>query len=198
MPMSPRAAPSSAGADRHLERKRPAPICRRNVRSSARHAVAKYRAAGSGILRVQKSPDDGALRAFRRSLRVLETIQVVRTERLELSHLAAPEPKSGVSTNFTTSAKRALNKNARQCLAFSGIWGGRRGSNPRHQEPQSCALPTELRPPYYICLCQKPDMAHPAGLEPATIRLEGGCSIQLSYGRFCLHSIRSADLKLRL
>lgn len=27
-------------------------------------------------------------------------------------------------------------------------------------------------------------MAHPAGLEPATIRLEGGCSIQLSYGRF--------------
>lgn len=41
--------------------------------------------AGSSILRVQKSPDDGALRAFRRSLRVLETIQVVRTERLELS-----------------------------------------------------------------------------------------------------------------
>lgn len=26
-------------------------------------------------------------------------------------------------------------------------------------------------------------MAHPAGLEPATIRLEGGCSIQLSYRR---------------
>ena len=32
-------------------------------------------------------------------------------------------------------------------------------------------------------------MAHPAGFEPATIRLEGGCSIQLSYGRFDLHSI---------
>ncbi len=32
-------------------------------------------------------------------------------------------------------------------------------------------------------------MAHPAGLEPATIRLEGGCSIQLSYGRLVnLHS----------
>ncbi len=29
---------------------------------------------------------------------------VVRTERLELSHLAAPEPKSGASTNFATSA----------------------------------------------------------------------------------------------
>ncbi len=25
-------------------------------------------------------------------------------------------------------------------------------------------------------------LAAPAGLEPATIRLEGGCSIQLSYG----------------
>nr|DAR66425.1 MAG TPA: hypothetical protein [Caudoviricetes sp.] len=29
---------------------------------------------------------------------------MVRTERLELSHLAAPEPKSGASTNFATSA----------------------------------------------------------------------------------------------
>ena len=28
------------------------------------------------------------------------------------------------------------------------IWGERRGLNPRPQEPQSCALPTELRPPY--------------------------------------------------
>ncbi len=33
-----------------------------------------------------------------------EQAEMVRTERLELSHLAAPEPKSGVSTNFTTSA----------------------------------------------------------------------------------------------
>ncbi len=30
---------------------------------------------------------------------------------------------------------------------------------------------------------QRSLMARPAGLEPATIRLEGGCSIQLSYGR---------------
>ena len=29
---------------------------------------------------------------------------MVREERLELSHLAAPEPKSGVSTNFTIPA----------------------------------------------------------------------------------------------
>lgn len=27
-------------------------------------------------------------------------------------------------------------------------WGGRWGSNPRHLESQSSALPTELRPPY--------------------------------------------------
>ena len=26
--------------------------------------------------------------------------------------------------------------------------GGRRGSNPRHPEPQSGALPTELQPPF--------------------------------------------------
>ena len=146
----------------------------------------------------RKPARGGLLRGVSSHVWTCRNLQMVRTERLELSHLAAPEPKSGVSTNFTTSAKQGLNENARQCLAFSGIWGGRRGSNPRHQEPQSCALPTELRPPYCICLCQKPDMAHPAGLEPATIRLEGGCSIQLSYGRFYLHSVRSADLKLRL
>ena len=28
------------------------------------------------------------------------------------------------------------------------IWGGRWDSNPRHPEPQSRALPTELHPPY--------------------------------------------------
>ena len=28
------------------------------------------------------------------------------------------------------------------------IWGERGDLNPRPQEPQSCALPTELRPPY--------------------------------------------------
>ena len=40
------------------------------------------------------------------------------------------------------------NKNARPGAWRFGIWGGRWESNPRHQEPQSCALPTELRPPY--------------------------------------------------
>ncbi len=59
--------------------------------------------------RYAKAPESGAF-AF----------QMVRTERLELSHLAAPEPKSGVSTNFTTSAK-LLNENARQCLALRNM-----------------------------------------------------------------------------
>ena len=30
--------------------------------------------------------------------------------------------------------------------AYSSIWGDRWNSNPRHAEPQSAALPTELRP----------------------------------------------------
>ena len=30
-----------------------------------------------------------------------------------------------------------------------GEWGGIRGSNPRHPEPQSGALPTELIPPFF-------------------------------------------------
>jgi hypothetical protein len=32
-------------------------------------------------------------------------------------------------------------------------------------------------------------MAHPAGFEPATIRLEGGCSIQLSYGHLYIGTL---------
>ena len=31
---------------------------------------------------------------------------------------------------------------------FPGVWGGIWGSNPRHPEPQSGALPTELIPPH--------------------------------------------------
>ena len=39
-----------------------------------------------------------------------------------------------------------------------GFWplpcqGDRRGSNPRPQGPQPCALPTELRPPFYVLTC---------------------------------------------
>ena len=75
-------------------------------------------------------------------------------------------------------------------------WGERWGSNPRHQEPQSCALPTELRPPslyrtrsehrlarHTSLPDQAPEVARLAGLEPATLGLEGRCSIRMSYRR---------------
>ncbi len=38
-------------------------------------------------------------------------------------------------------------------------------------------------------------MVRPAGLEPATLGLEGRCSIQMSYGRICF--LLSEDLRLR-
>ena len=47
-------------------------------------------------------------------------------ERLELSHLAAPEPKSGASTNFATSAfcesadYTVLRQNCKRFLAING------------------------------------------------------------------------------
>jgi|GEM_PF-1127797 hypothetical protein len=61
---------------------------------------------------------------------------MVRKERLELSRREALEPKSSVSTNSTTPAKK---------------WGGRWDLNPRQPESQSGALPTELRPPLRCC-----------------------------------------------
>ena len=57
-------------------------------------------------------------------------------------------------------------------------WGERGELNPRPQEPQSCALPTELRPP-----SSSEVMARLRGLEPLTYGLEVRCSIQLSYRR---------------
>jgi hypothetical protein len=50
-------------------------------------------------------------------------LSVVRMERLELSHLAAPEPKSGASTNFATSAFRVKARIIRFCGRIaSGFW----------------------------------------------------------------------------
>ena len=40
---------------------------------------------------------------------------------------------------------------------------------------------------------KKREVARPAGFEPATIRLEGGCSIQLSYGRSIKHLPKHQD-----
>ena len=38
--------------------------------------------------------------------------------------------------------------------------------------------------------------ARPAGIEPATTRLEGGCSIRLSYGRNRINSTEGLDDKV--
>ncbi|CCJ43132.1 putative RNA [Escherichia coli] len=40
---------------------------------------------------------------------------MVREARLELAHLAAPEPKSGASTNFATPAKKSGYDGIRTC-----------------------------------------------------------------------------------
>ena len=71
----------------------------------------------------------------------------------------------------------------RQCRPRSLLmWGGIWGSNPRHPEPQSGALPTELIPPY---------LARQKGLEPLACCLEGSCSIQLSYWRILQQPLQS-------
>src|ERR1035437_6734289 len=70
---------------------------------------------------------------FHRSATRASMVRPRRFERLAF--------RSGVwrSIQLSYGRKRAL-KN----------WGERRGSNPRHSEPQSDALPTELLPPHSI------------------------------------------------
>ena len=83
--------------------------------------------------------------------------------------------QSPVCYHYTTSQcgrLKLLNEPGRAGLI--PLWGGIWGSNPRHPEPQSGALPTELIPPF---------LARQEGFEPPTYCLEGSCSILLSYWR---------------
>ena len=62
-----------------------------------------------------------------------------RTELKKLAGIAGFEPANdGVKVRCLTAWR------------YPKIWGERRDSNSRHPEPQSGALPTELRPPYGV------------------------------------------------
>ncbi len=54
---------------------------------------------------------------------------MVREARLELAHLAAPEPKSGASTNFATPAYNFSEKKTRSASLSFKIWLGYQDSN---------------------------------------------------------------------
>ena len=96
--------------------------------------------------------------------------------------------QSPVCYHYTTSQygqHRFLDKKAGTAGLFA-VWGGIWGSNPRHPEPQSGALPTELIPPndiLYKLHAEAVHLARQEGFEPPTYCLEGSCSILLSYWR---------------
>ncbi len=59
---------------------------------------------------------------------------------------ATPRSQSECATNCATPRNQIFDVQFQITQAGVG-WGERRGSNPRLSEPQSDALPTELRPP---------------------------------------------------
>ncbi|VVT12560.1 conserved hypothetical protein [Hoeflea sp. EC-HK425] len=65
-------------------------------------------------------------------------LNLVRVERLELPRLAAPEPKSGVSTNFTIPALRAAKPRSREATLnavalYHPIAGDQRKNHPERK-----------------------------------------------------------------
>ena len=60
-------------------------------------------------------------------------------------------PAEATNSAETPWGRRWMSRRPRNAFLWGHrvkVWGGRRGSNPRPQESQSCALPTELRPPW--------------------------------------------------
>ncbi len=92
--------------------------------------------------------------------------------------------QSPVCYHYTTSQYgRTSAETARLSRAVAGKWGGIWGSNPRHPEPQSGALPTELIPPYQFLRREGGQTAAPGLLPPSGVGTPRG--------------IRTPDLLLR-
>ena len=66
----------------------------------------------------------------------------MRAKGIEPIRLSAPDPKSGLSTNFNTPAKSYLNEKADLHLLFLGSGSGIRTARPSGYEPDE--LPTAL------------------------------------------------------
>jgi hypothetical protein len=81
----------------------------------------------------------------------------------------------------------------------SGVDDGARTHDRRDHNPELYQLsyvhhrPTEINQTTISTNLRHPVMARPAGLEPATLGLEGRCSIRLSYGRMRCSSIASSE-----
>ena len=114
---------------------------------------------------------------------------MVRKERLELSHHKIPEPKSGASTNSATFADKltsiiwrnkdfitVLPPKVRAPASRRSKYGVDDGTRTHDNKNHNLAL-------YQLSYAHQ-CLARPAGLEPATLGLEGRCSIRMSYGRF--------------
>jgi hypothetical protein len=104
---------------------------------------------------------------------------MVRKERLELSRRKALEPKSSVSTNFTTSAESGVDDGART--------HDNRNHNPGLYQLSYAHHSINAVLLQLITIVLPNRVARSAGLEPATHGLEGRCSIQLSYERLTNH-----------
>ena len=118
---------------------------------------------------------------------------------LEPAQLAPPPPQDGVSTNSTTSAFLLLK---------TGVNDGARTHDNRDHNPGLYQLSyvhhikcTRIIHAYthperhsmHICI-HNIILARPAGLEPATLGLEGRCSILMSYGRIKLVGVERFEL----
>ena len=133
---------------------------------------------------------------------------MVRKERLELSRVTPLEPKSSASTNSATFAIRldyqsvfsSCKESAegffsvRLYLFTLGVNDGTRTHDNRDHNPGLY----QLSYAHHKNLITAQELVRPAGFEPATLGLEGRCSIQMSYGRIVGRGggIRTPDILL--